>query len=265
MLGAIAGDIIGSIHEFGPPAPPGTPLFDERSHFTDDTILTLATMRALLDDLDYATAYREAYQANPEQSWGARFREWGEAADAGPYHSFGNGAAMRVSPVGFWHATLAAVREEADCSAAVTHDHPEGLRGAQATAEAIFRARCGESGDAILQAIRANHGYALDESMAMIRGSSQFNETCQGTVPPAIWIACEATDFEEAMTLCLGLDADTDTLACIVGGMVEARLGVPAAVWEQVTRRLRSDQQECLERFYAATQRRMAGADGLDR
>ena len=164
MLGAIAGDIIGSVHEFGPPAVPGTPLFECESHFTDDTVLALATVRCLLDQVDYATAYREAYQANRNQSWGLRFIHWGKDPEMGPYNSFGNGSAMRVSPVGFWARSLDEALNQARRSAEVTHDHPEGIRGAQAT---VY--------------------------------------------------------FQVAMEISLSLHADTDTLACIVGGMAEAR------------------------------------------
>ena len=249
MLGAIAGDIIGSIHEFGPPAAPGTPLIQEQSHYTDDTVLTLATARCLLDGVDYARAYREAYRANRGQSWGLRFKQWGDNPDCGPYNSFGNGSAMRVSPIGFWARSLDEALGEAQRSAAVTHDHPEGIRGAQATAHAILLAYMGATGEAILESVRNDHGYALDESIPVIQRTSGYNETCQGTVPPAIRIACEASSFEEVMRVCIGLDADTDTLACIAGGIAEARFGVPDWLREAVLDRLEPEQLDLLDRF----------------
>ena len=250
MLGAIAGDIIGSIHEFGPPAVPGTPLIQPHSHYTDDTVLTLASARCLLDGIDYAAAYREAYQANRGQSWGLRFIEWGNDPNRGPYNSFGNGSAMRVSPIGFWTRSLEEALREAERSAAVTHDHPEGIRGAQATAHAIVLACTGASGEVILEAVRENHGYALDEPIPVIQRTSRYNEICQGTVPPAIRIACDAGSFEEVMHVCIGLDADTDTLACIAGGIAEARFGVPAWIREAVMERLEPEQIALVERFY---------------
>ena len=258
MLGAIAGDIIGSIHEFGPPAVPGTPLIQPHSHYTDDTVLTLATARCLLDGIDYATAYREAYKANRGQSWGLRFIEWGNDPNRGPYNSFGNGSAMRVSPIGVWTRSLEEALREAERSAAVTHDHPEGIRGAQATAHAIVLACTGASGEVILEAVRENHGYALDEPIPVIQRTSRYNEICQGTVPPAIRIACDAGSFEEVMHVCIGLDADTDTLACIAGGIAEARFGVPAWIREAVMERLDPEQTELLERFYKETAARAA-------
>ncbi|QIT54494.1 ADP-ribosylglycohydrolase family protein [Aquisalimonas sp. 2447] len=258
MLGAIAGDIIGSIHEFGPPAVPGTPLIKPHSHYTDDTVLTSATARCLLDGVDYATAYRDAYQANRNHSWGLRFMQWGDDPDRGPYNSFGNGSAMRVSPIGFWTGSLEDALREAERSAAVTHDHPEGIRGAQATAHAIVLARTGATGEAILEAVREHHSYALDESIPVIQRTLRHNEICQGTVPPAIRIACEATSFEEVMEVCIGLDADTDTLACIAGGIAEARFGVPAWIREAVMERLDPQQVQLIERFYQEAAARAA-------
>ncbi|WP_290649917.1 ADP-ribosylglycohydrolase family protein [Aquisalimonas sp.] len=258
MLGAIAGDIIGSVHEFGPPATPETPLFQPRSHFTDDTILTLATARCLVDGVDYATAYREAYQANRAQSWGMRFIEWGKDPSMGPYNSFGNGSAMRVSPIAFWARDLDEALLEAKRSAEVTHDHPEGIRGAQATVHAAFLARQGVSASAILAAIRAHHGYPLDEPVPVIQRTSRYNETCQGTVPPAIRIACNAESFDDAMSICISLDADTDTLACITGGIAEARFGMPNHVVNAVNSRLLPEQRELIERYWTLVSDRLA-------
>lgn len=256
MLGAIAGDIIGSIHEFGPVPPADTPLFGPGNHFTDDTVLTLATARTLLGDVDYATAYREGYEAHPDQAWGLRFMKWAREPDRGPYESFGNGSAMRVSPIGFWALGRDEAIEEAERSAEVTHNHAEGIRGAQATADAIWLARQGLTGDAILEQIRFEYGYDLDESVAELQQTARYNEICQGTVPPAIRIACEAEDFEHAMRLALSLDADTDTLACIVGGIAEARFGVPEWIATASRSRLSDDQRALLDRFQVAVQAR---------
>ncbi|TQE99706.1 MAG: hypothetical protein FKY71_07145 [Spiribacter salinus] len=163
---------------------------------------------------------------------------------------------MRVSPIGFWAGDEAQALIEAERSAAVTHNHPEGIRGAQAIAHAIALARQGLDGEAILQTIRETHEYALDEPVASLRETSRYNETCQGTVPPALRIACEATSFEAVMADCLTLDADTDTLACIAGGVAEARFGVPAWIREEVEERLRPDQLALVERFEQALSER---------
>ncbi|ABM61212.1 ADP-ribosylglycohydrolase family protein [Halorhodospira halophila] len=250
MLGAIAGDIIGSIHEFGPPAPPGTPLVDPRSHYTDDTLLTLATMEALLEGADYASVYRRAWEAEPNQSWGARFQQWAREPGAAPYNSFGNGSAMRVSPIALWFQDRQQALEAAAASAAVTHDHPEGIKGAQATVDAIQQARDGRTGDAILAAVCERYGYETTPSLDALRASSRYNETCQGTVPPAIQVACQSASFEACMSTCLTLDADTDTLACIAGGVAEARFGVPDWAVELVQTRLGHEQWALVQRFY---------------
>jgi ADP-ribosylglycohydrolase len=249
MLGAIAGDIIGSIHEFGTPPADDVPLFQPDSHFTDDTLLTLATARCLLDGEDYAAAYRQACLDNPEQAWGLRFNAWAHSERQEPYNSLGNGSAMRVSPVGWWHNSEEAVLKEAERSAAVTHDHPEGIRGAQATALAVFLARRGADADTIRQAITARTGYDLSQPYDELLDTCRYNELCQGTVPPALTIALEAEDFEQVMRMALSLDADTDTLACIAGSLAEARFGVPAWIEAEVRRRLQPEQRALLDRF----------------
>ena len=256
MLGAIAGDMIGSVHEFGPRVPESTPLFEPRSHFTDDTILTLATARCLLDHEDYANAYRDAFHEHRDQAWGLRFAQWADSESMDPYNSLGNGSAMRVSPIGFWARDAEEAVLEAKRSAEVTHDHPEGIRGAQAVAHAIVLARSGTSGSAILEAITARYGYSLDEPVSSLQQTARYNEICQGTVPPAIRIACEADSFEQAMRYCLTLDADTDTLACITGGIAEARFGVPQWIHDEVDERMTPNQRKLVSQYWAAVAER---------
>jgi len=249
MLGAIAGDMIGSIHEFTASPSADVPLFQAKSHFTDDSLLTLATAECLLTGRDYADAYRQAFLDNRGQAWGGGFAVWAAEADAGPYDSFGNGSAMRVSPVGYWARSEADVLVGAERSAEVTHNHPEGIRGAQATAMAIWLARQDMHPDAIRDALEARFGFALGQTVEDVRRSSRYNETCQGTVPPALIIALEAQSFEQAMRMALSLDADSDTLACIVGGIAQARFGVPEWMEQEVRRRLLPEQVTLLERF----------------
>ncbi len=249
LIGPLAGDIIGSVHEFGTCPAPGFPLFSPSSHYTDDSLLTLATARCLLEGGDYAHAYREAWRAEPRQGWGARFRQWAASNRNEPYGSFGNGSAMRVSPVAYWHADEAAVIEAASASAAVTHDHPEGIKGARATAQAIVRARHGETPAQWLAALAVEHDYDLATPLVERRVGARFDETCQGTVPVALRVAAEASSFEEAMRLALSIEADSDTLACIAGGIAQARFGVPDWVGAEVRRRLRPEHHAVLEAF----------------
>ncbi len=253
MLGAIAGDMIGSIHEFSAPPPDDVPLFQPDSHFTDDTLLTLATARCLLEGEDYTTAYRRACLENPEQAWGLRFNAWAQTKDPKPYNSLGNGSAMRVSPVGWWLDTEPAVLEEAERSAAVTHNHPEGIRGAQATALAVLLARRGASAETLRHRIVMDFGYDLSTPYRDLRYTCRYNEVCEGTVPPALTIALEADSFEEVMRMALSLDADTDTLACIAGAVAEARFGVPVWIERETRRRLPGEHLALVDRFHQAT------------
>ncbi|MCG5549438.1 ADP-ribosylglycohydrolase family protein [Halorhodospira halochloris] len=253
MLGAIAGDIIGSIHEHGPPAPPGTPLIDPRSFVTDDSILTLATMEALLEGEDYARAYQRAWERYPDAGWGGMFRRWASQGGGAPYNSFGNGSAMRVSPVALWFTQRDQALEGAERSAAVTHNHPEGVKGAQAVVDAIHRAFAGQDGAEILGQVARDYSYPIEPSLAALQENSRYNELCQGTVPAALQIACQTESFEECMTTCLALDADTDTLACIAGGIAEARWRVPEWAIALIRERLNGEQWSLVQSFYRTT------------
>lgn len=252
MLGAIAGDIIGSIHEFTAAPGPDAELLTEAHHYTDDTLLTLATAECLLTDGDYAAAYRQACLDHPQQSWGLRFAAWARSEATGPYGSFGNGAAMRVAPVGWWATTDREALEEAGRSAEVTHDHPEGIKGAQATALGVYLCRCGLPMPEVRKRIERECGYDLSQPFERIRAESRYNETCQGTVPPALTIALQSESFEDVMRRCLSIDADTDTLACIAGAVAEARFGVPEWIRVEALRRLSAKQRGLVFRFEEA-------------
>lgn len=257
MLGAIAGDIIGSIHEFGLPPGPETPLFQATSHYTDDTLLTLATAQCLLDDLDYAESYRQTCLDHPRQAWGMRFRAWAEETPPVPAgDSFGNGSAMRVSPIGWWAGDAETAMAEAAHSAEVTHNHPEGIRGARATALAVLMARCGNPSDVIAKAVQRHCGYQVARPWGYWLEHSYYNETCAGTVPPALGIALLGDSFEAVMQMALSLDADSDTLACIAGGVAEARFGVPGWIRREVEQRLTPGQLQLLARFHRSLKQR---------
>ncbi len=231
MLGAIAGDIIGSVHEFIRTKTTDFPLFVAHSRFTDDSILTVALADHLLTGAPYIDKLHEYSRAYPDRGYGGRFAQWVASESREPYNSWGNGAAMRVSPVGFAMNTLEEVLEKAEASAAVTHDHAEGIRGAQATAAAIFLARQGESKEAIRSYIEQRFGYDLSRTVDEIRPDYDFNESCQGTVPEAIVAFLDAADYEETIRLAISLGGDADTLACIAGGIAEAfHGGVPPEI-----------------------------------
>jgi ADP-ribosylglycohydrolase len=234
MIGAIAGDVIGSIYEFDPIKTKDFPLFPSgppRTFATDDSILTVAVADCLLHGKDYARAFHECVAAHPHLSWGTRFLEWATSRSTEPYNSWGNGSAMRVSPVGWAFDTEAKVLAEAERSAAVTHDHPEGVKGAQATALAVFLARTGHGKPAIRDAIEARFGYDLRRTVDAIRPGYGFDESCQGTVPEALVCFLDGTDFEDAVRNAVSLGGDADTLACITGAVAEAYWGgVPEGI-----------------------------------
>jgi len=235
VYGAIIGDTVGSTFEFanlrvrdGEPYRPRKDfeLFHPKSTFTDDSVLTVATADVLLSGSDYAEAYRRYGLAYPGRGYGGRFTTWLASEDPRPYNSFGNGSAMRVSPVGWWFDTLKETLAEAARSAVVTHNHPEGIKGAQVTAGSIYIARTGGS-KADVKRFAEGMGYSLDFSLDSIRPSYAFDETCMGTVPPAIKCVLEGQDYEDVIRLAISLGGDSDTLAAIAGGIAEAFFQIP--------------------------------------
>lgn len=237
MLGAITGDIVGSVYEWNNLRSKEFPLFREESRFTDDSILTVATADALMTDLDFASKYR-AYGRKYPSSYGGMFRRWIHDDDLGPYNSFGNGSAMRVSPVAWFYDDEDDVLDAARATAEATHNHPEGIRGAQATALAILRARRGTARAAIRSEIEERYGYDLSASVDAIRETYTFDETCQGTVPEAITCFCEAVDFEDAIRTAISIGGDSDTVAAITGSIAEAKWGVPEWIANEALTRL---------------------------
>jgi ADP-ribosylglycohydrolase len=242
MLGAIAGDVIGSVYEFANTEDFDFPLFGPRSTYTDDTVLTVAVADCLLNGLPYAETIRRYAGAHPGRGYGGMFAQWIRTPGAGPYRSFGNGSAMRVSPVGFARSEYRAVWDEAKRSAEVTHDHPEGVKGAQAVALAIFLARTGHDKPSIKDELEATFMYDLSRRLEDIRPTYRFNETCQGSVPEAIIAFLESKDFEDCIRKAVWLGGDVDTTACMAGGIAQAFYkGVPAHIEVEVRKRLHPD------------------------
>lgn len=226
MIGAIAGDIIGSIYEGHNIKTTDFPLFRPGCTFTDDTVLTVAIADAILSGAEYAPKLREWYRLYPDRGYGSGFRRWAKtASDQGD--SMGNGSAMRVSPVGFAFNTLEEVLEESRKTALPSHNHPEAIKGAQSVASAIFLARTGITKDDIKTYIQHSFGYTLTRTLNDIRPHYRFNPTCPGSVPESITAFLESTDYEDAIRKAISLGGDSDTIACIAGGIAEAFYGIP--------------------------------------
>lgn len=250
MIGAIAGDIIGSVHEGAGTKTLNFPLFHRHCRFTDDSVLTVASAACLLDGGDYTDYYHDYFHAWPDAGFGGNFFQWAAARDRQPYYSYGNGAAMRVSPVGFACGTLEEVLRQAERSAAVSHDHPEGIRGAQATATAIFLARQGEEKTAIRARLEELFDYDLGRTLDEIRPRYRFDVSCQGSVPESIIAFLEADDYESTIRNAISLGGDADTMACIAGGIAEAWYGgVPAEIRTDALERLDPRLRAVTERF----------------
>ncbi len=264
MLGAIAGDIIGSVYEFAPiKRKDFQPLFAENAFFTDDSVLTVAVADALLHGRDPVEALKDWGRRYPDAGYGGYFHEWLFSDETAPYGSFGNGAAMRVSPAGLLAHSLEQCLEMAQRVTAVTHNHPEGLKGAAATAAAVFLFRQGAGAPAVRETIAELCGYDLERSVEAIRATYTFDETCQGTVPEALVCALEASDYEDAVRNAISLGGDADTLGAITGAVAEARFGLPEAIAAQAWARLPEDMRGVLRALYqrAGTPAPWAGAD----
>jgi ADP-ribosylglycohydrolase len=235
MLGAIAGDIIGSVYEARPIKKTVFPLFHPLCRFTDDTVLTVALADSLMHGAPFVGLLKQYYRAYPHAGYGGSFHQWAQSADSRPYNSWGNGSAMRVSPVGFASATLDEVLSKAQRSAEVTHDHPEGIKGAQAVASAVFLARTGQSKEQIKNYVERAFEYDLDTTLDEIRPKYDFQVSCQKSVPQAIRAFLEAVGFEDAVRKAISLGGDSDTLACMAGGIAQAFFGgVPQVITSRV-------------------------------
>ena len=230
MLGAIAGDICGSLYECSPVGNNYYWLFAPGSRFTDDTVLTVAEASALVGDGDYARSIQQFAESNPKRGYGAMFSQWVRQWHPQPYDSFGNGSAMRVSPVGFAFDSVEEVLREAKRSAEVTHSHPEGIKGAQAVALSILMARQGADKREIRGEVSGRFGYDLSRSLDDIRPTYSYDVTCQGSVPEAIIAFLEAESVGWAIRNAISLGGDADTQACIAGGIAQAAFGLPKSL-----------------------------------
>ena len=244
MLGAIAGDIIGSIYEVVPMKRKDFKLFSFGSHFSDDTVLTYAVAKSILTGTNYANNFKKCFWRYPLAGFGQRFTCWAMSNRKEGYNSWGNGAAMRVSPIAWAYNDLDTVLKEAERCTVTTHNHPEGIKGGQATAAAIFLARNGKTKAEIRDYIEQNFNYDLRRTLDEIRPKYKFEVSCQKSVPEAIIAFLESTDFEDAIRNAVSLGGDSDTIACITGSIAEAFYGgVPNAiaqpVWKKLDRRIR--------------------------
>jgi ADP-ribosylglycohydrolase len=235
MLGAIAGDVIGSVYEAANIKSARFPLFSRDCCCTDDSVLTVATADVLLNGGDYRSAYQAYFHKFPRAGYGGSFVAWANQRRAEPYNSWGNGSAMRVSPVGWARETLADVLDEAERSAAVTHDHPEGIKGAQAVAGAVLLARTWRDKGAVRALVADRCGYDLSRPLEQIRKTYSFDVSCQGTVPVAVRAFLESDDFEDAVRKAISVGGDSDTIACITGAIAHAFYGsVPQHIADPV-------------------------------
>lgn len=248
MFGAIIGDIVGSVYEWDRIKTKTFPFFTDACFFTDDSVCTAAVADILLHDLNPAVTLQAWCRQYPACSYGGNFRHWIYAESPEPYHSYGNGAAMRVSPAAFLNRNdLTAALAAADKVTEITHNHPEGMKGARATTHAIWLAFQGKSPEIIRRVIASEYSYDLTQAVDTIRPSYFFDESCQGTVPEAIICALESDSFEDAVRNAISLGGDADTLAAIAGPIAEAMHGIPDAIQEHAVSRYFTEAPDMLE------------------
>lgn len=250
MLGAITGDIIGSIYEGASQKSTDFPLFRPYSKFTDDTVMTIAVADAIIHNKPYAETMQEWGRKYPKAGYGGNFFGWIHNDPPEPYNSWGNGAAMRVSPVGFAFNSIEKVLNEAKKSAEISHNHPEGIKGAQSVASAIFMARNNNTKTEIKNYVEENFGYNLSRNIDDIRPDYHFEVSCQTSVPEAIIAFLESEDVEDAIRLAVSLGGDSDTQGCIAGGIAYAFYKeLSAETTEEVKKRLTKEMLDVLFAF----------------
>lgn len=260
MLGAIIGDIVGSRFEFGPAPAKDFKLFTDDCRFTDDTVCTIAVADALLNERDYTDALQDWCHRYPDVGYGPRFYDWLHQPNPLPNNSCGNGAAMRVSSVGWLLDDYEKVLREAKRSAEVSHCHHEGIKGAQCTAELIFWLRQARfTKDDIPSRVKKYFGYDIPPLNDIVRigGTGHFDSLCQETVPWAIRCFLDANDFEETVRLAVMCDGDTDTKAAIAGSIAEAHYDIPETIVEQALSYLPHDILSIIDQFYEHMQHQM--------
>ena len=239
MMGSVIGDIIGSKYEFHSTKQYGFELFKLGSTFTDDTVLTVATAEALMSGEPFQNVYRRFFSSYANRGYGGSFKRWASSGGGQPYNSWGNGSAMRVSPVGWMYDEEQKVLDVAKATAEVTHNHEEGIRGAQSIAWCIWAARKGKTKDEIKAGVKSRFGYNLDRKLDDIRPGYKFEVSCQKSVPESILCFLESSDFESAIRLAVSMGGDADTMGCITGGIAEAFYGkIPEAMAREAFNRL---------------------------
>lgn len=252
VLGAVCGDMIGSCYEFHTTKDVGFELFTRWSRCTDDSVCTVAVADAILQDLPFDVALRYWCLKYPRAGYGGSFRRWIVTSALGPYNSWGNGSAMRVSPAGAWAHSLDDALRLAWESAEVTHNHPEGIKGAQAVAAAIFLALTGHSKQEIKEEIVRRFGYDLDRRYEDIQPDYSFDVSCQGSVPEAIICFLKSEDYESAVRLAVAMGGDADTMGAIAGSIAAAYYGrIPEHILREALPRIPKDMMGVIEEFNA--------------
>ena len=251
MFGAIAGDIIGSPYESFPIKHTDFALFPSGATFTDDSVLTVAVAFAILNpDVGYGAALKRFGRKYPHAGYGGNFRQWLMAEESRPYNSWGNGSAMRVSPVGWAFGSRQRVLDEAEATAVVSHNHPEGIKGAQALALAVFQARNGTPKEKMRAELANRFDYDLGRTVEEIRPGYRFDVSCQGSVPEALVAFFDSDGVEAAIRLAISLGGDSDTLACMAGAVAQAHYGgLPGHIVDESRRRLPGDLLEIVDAF----------------
>lgn len=252
MKGAILGDIIGSKFEFSKlryNKSEDFELFTKGCQYTDDTVMTIATADAILNNIDFAESYHKWGSLYPDKGYGMIFANWLSSKSNEPYNSFGNGSAMRISPVGWLYNDLDTVFNKAEESASVTHNHIEGIKGAMAVAGCIYLSRHKTPKKIIKEIIETYFDYNLSKTIVEIRPTYDFNETCQGSVPESIICFLEGNSYEDVVRKAVSLGGDTDTQACIAGSIAEAYYGIPDKIILKIDKYLPENMLDIIEQF----------------
>jgi ADP-ribosylglycohydrolase len=254
MLGALVGDIIGSTYEWYNTKRSDFELFEKGCRFTDDSVMTLAVAKWLIEDENHSTAQlikcmQELGRKHPDAGYGGHFYSWLFAKNPQPYNSWGNGAGMRVSPVGLYANTLEEALELAEITASVSHNHPEGVKGAQAIAASVFLCKEGRSKQKIKEYVEQTFGYNLHRTIAEIRPRYGFDVSCQGSVPEAIIAFLEGNSFEEVIRLAISLGGDSDTIGAMAGAIAACRYPIPEEIAERCDSLLTEDLRDIKDEF----------------
>lgn len=251
MIGAICGDVIGSVYEGHNVKSKQFPLFSRKTRFTDDTVLTVAVADAILNHKYFGPTIHRYSNQYPKAGFGGKFRDWMKSKHPKPYGSYGNGSAMRISPVGYAFNSIPEVMLLAEKISNISHNHPDAIKGAQAIAVSIFLARNGKSKSEIKSYIETEFGYDLNRTIDSIRQVYKFDVSAKGSVPEAIIAFLESTDYEDAIRNAISIGGDSDTIACMCGGISEAYYKtIPADIVDKVKKLLPPNFLIIIDEFY---------------